>query len=61
MRYPGNEPVCPHCDGLDDGQLRKIRLRHKKEFAENANTGRLMFYIAGLVVVVMVIYFLKRG
>ena len=60
MRYPEHEAVCPHCDGLSDEQLRRIRLRHQNDLAGNSNLGRLLFYIAGLLLVVMVIYFLKQ-
>jgi len=59
MRYPEKEPVCPHCDGLTDQQLRRIRLRHNNQLAGNANLGRLFLYIAGLFVVGMVIFYLN--
>ncbi len=59
MRYPENEPVCPHCDGLTDDQVRRIRLRHASYLAGNANLGRLFLYLAGLIIVVMVILLLN--
>lgn len=60
LRYPESEPVCPHCDGLSEDQLRRIRLRHRDALAGNAGLGRLLLYIAGLVIVVMVIYALNN-
>jgi hypothetical protein len=60
MRYPEKEPVCPHCDGLTDQQVRKFRLRHNNHLAGNENTGRLLLYIAGLLVVGMVILLLNQ-
>lgn len=60
MRYPEKEPVCPHCDGLTDQQVRKFRLRHNNALVGNENMGRLLLYIAGLLVVGMVIYFLNK-
>jgi len=59
MRYPEKEAVCPHCDGLTDEQVRKFRLRHGNSLAGNANLGRLLLYVAGLLVVGMVIFFLN--
>jgi len=60
LRYPEQETVCPHCNGLTDEQVRKIRLRHQNEQVGVANLGRLLLYIAGLLVVVMVIVLLNR-
>ena len=59
LRYPKKEEVCPHCTGLTDQQVREIRARHQSELAGNANIGRLFFYIAGLLVVGMLIYMLN--
>jgi hypothetical protein len=60
LRYPENETACPHCDGLSEDQLRRIRIRHRDALAGNAGLGRLLLYIAGLVIVVMVIYALNN-
>jgi DTW domain-containing protein YfiP len=59
LRYPEKDPLCPYCDGLGDDQLRKIRLRHRNEFAENTNLGRLLLSIAALLIVAMVIFLLN--
>ena len=59
LRYPEKEAVCPHCDGLTDEQVRRVRLRHMNSLAGNENLGRLLMYIAGLALVVMVIYMLN--
>jgi len=59
LRYPEKAPVCPHCDGLSEEQLRRIRLRHSRQLAGNANLGRLFMYVAGLLVVGMVIFYLN--
>jgi hypothetical protein len=61
LRCPEKEPVCPHCDGLTDEQVRKFKLRHSNEFAGNANMGRLFLYVAGLLVVGMVIFMLNKS
>jgi threonine synthase len=61
LRYPEKEPVCPHCDGLTDQQVRKFKLRHNNELAGNANLGRLLLYVAGLLVVGMVIFMLNKS
>lgn len=60
LRYSKKEPVCPHCDGLSDDQVRRIRLRHAGLRGGSNGPGRLLLYIAGLVIVVMVIYVLKN-
>ena len=60
MRYPEKETVCPHCNGLTDEQVRKIRLRRLNSQFEGANLGRLLLYIAGLLVVGMVIFLLNN-
>lgn len=59
LRYPEKEPVCPHCHGLTDQQVRRIRLRHSNTLAGNTNIGRLLLYIAGLIIVGMVIFSLS--
>jgi len=60
LRYAEQEPVCPHCDGLTDQQVRRIKLRHKNTLVGDANIGRLFLYIAGLIVVGMVIFLLNK-
>lgn len=60
LRYPERELVCPHCDGLTDEQVRRVRLRHNQALAGNAGLGRLLLYIAGLIIVVMVIFALNN-
>jgi hypothetical protein len=60
LRYPEKEPVCPHCDGLSDEQVRRVRLRHRDALAGNGGLGRLLLYIAGLIIVVLVIYALRN-
>ena len=59
LRYPEKDSVCPHCDGLTDEQVRSVRMRHKSQLAANSNFGRLLLYIAGLVLVGMVIFALS--
>jgi hypothetical protein len=61
LRYPQADNECPHCHGLTDDQLLKIRLRHKSTLAGNENLGRLLFSVAGLLLVLMVIFYLNRG
>lgn len=61
LRYPREETSCPHCTGLTDDQVLKIRARHRRELAGNDDLGRLLFYAAGLLVVAMVIFFLNRS
>ena len=61
MRYPEKEAVCPHCDGLTDQQVHKFKLRHSNNLAGNANLGRLFLYVAGLLVVGMVIFLINKG
>lgn len=60
LRYPEKETVCPHCDGLSDDQVRRIRLRHQHQLADNSNIGRLLLYVAGLILVVIVILSLNN-
>jgi len=61
LRYPREDTDCPHCTGLTDTQVLKIKARHRKELAGNDNLGRLLLYIAGLIVVAMVIFMLNRS
>ena len=60
LRYPEKASVCPHCEGLTDDQVRRIRLRHQNSLAGHSSTGRLFMYIAGLIIVVLVIYMLNN-
>ena len=60
LRYAEQEPVCPHCNGLSDEQVRRIKLRHNNMLAGNENLGRLLMYIAGLIIVGMVIFMLNK-
>lgn len=59
LRYPRNEAACPHCSGLTDQQVLDVKARHEHEQAGNANLGRLFLYIAGLLVVGMLIFMLN--
>lgn len=59
LRYPRNDTVCPHCAGLTDQQVSDIKARHEREHAGNANLGRLLLYIAGLIFVGMLIFMLN--
>ena len=60
LSYPGSETVCPHCSGLTDQQVLDVKARHKREREGNADLGRLFLYIAGLLVVGMLIFLLNR-
>ena len=60
MRYPAVEGACPHCAGLSDEQLRSIRVKHGHKGGHDTDTGRLLIYIAGLAVVILVIYSLNQ-
>jgi len=60
MRYPEKDAVCPHCEGLTDDQVRRLKIRHNKHLAGSSNLGRLLMYIAGLLLVIMVMYMLRR-
>ena len=55
LRYPKNSAACTHCEGLSDEQVRMIKNRHKREMIANDQFGRLLLYIAGLFLVVLVI------
>ena len=59
LRYPKNDTVCPHCSGLTDQQVAEVKARREREHAGNANLGRLFLYIAGLLVVGMLIFLLN--
>lgn len=59
LRYPREQMNCPHCRGLTDEQVLKIRARHRRELMGNDQLGRLLFYIAGLLVVLLVIFSLS--
>ena len=60
LRYPEKDRACPHCSGLTDEQVRKVRLRHNNQLAAHSNLGRLLLYIAGLLIVGMVIFALHN-
>jgi hypothetical protein len=59
LRYAKGDTVCPHCSGLTDQQVVEIRARQEREHAGNANLGRLFLYIAGLLIVGMLILLLN--
>ena len=61
LRYPVEDASCPHCTGLIDSQVLKIKARHRQQLAGNENLGRLLLYIAGLIVVALVIFSLNRN
>ena len=61
MRYPRSKTNCPHCQGLTDEQVLRIRARHRGELAEREQLGRLLFYVVGLLIVLMVIYALNKN
>jgi uncharacterized membrane protein YvbJ len=58
LHYPKEDSECPHCTGLTDKQLWDIKKRHKDEMAWNKSLGQIFIYIAGLMLVILIIYFL---
>lgn len=61
LRYAASESACPHCSGLSDQQVLEIRARHRREQEGNANLGRLFLYIAGLLLVGLLIFTLGKS
>ena len=59
LRYPRNDTACPHCSGLTDQQVLHFKAKREREHRGNANLGRLFLYIAGLLVVGMLIALLN--
>jgi hypothetical protein len=53
LRYPKADAACPHCTGLTEREVQELKDRHEDERAGNANLGRLLLYIAGLLLVAM--------
>ena len=59
LRYPRGEQACSHCTGLSEGEVQALKEKYENEHAGNANLGRLFLYIAGLMVVGMLIVLLN--
>jgi len=55
LHYPARLTTCPHCAGLSDEQLKHIRAKHRAG-GGYAYLGRLVIYIAGLILTIIVIY-----
>ena len=60
LRYPQKESVCMHCTGLSDQEVEELKTRYKNEQKGNANLGRLLLYIAALILIGMIIFFLDE-
>ena len=55
LRYPQKESVCTHCTGLSEQDVQELMARYKNEQKGNANLGRLLLYIAALILIGMII------
>jgi hypothetical protein len=59
LRYPSDFATCTHCEGLTDEQVRAIKAKHKRQMIANDQLGRLLLYIAGLILIGIVILALQ--
>lgn len=50
LRYPRANPSCSHCTGLSDVEVDRLKQRHKREQAANAQLGRLLYLVAVVLV-----------
>lgn len=55
-----SEPACPHCSGLSDAEVEKLKQQYAAEGPAEKNLGWLFIYIAALILVAMLIFGLSR-
>lgn len=60
LDYLISEPVCPHCDGLSDRDVEKLKHEYEAEAPGERNLGWLFIYIAVLILVGLLIFGLSR-
>jgi hypothetical protein len=58
QRYPAADPVCPHCDGLSDIAVARLRKQVEEEHLAHAALGRLFLLLAAVLAVVMLLVLL---
>lgn len=60
LRYPLEQPGCPHCTGLSDAEVQRLRDHHKRQHAANAELGRVLLGAAALLIAGMAVLLLLR-
>lgn len=59
LRYPRKAPQCTHCSNLSDQQVKVLQQRYASYRAGDASLGRFFFYLAAVLIVIMVIASLR--
>ena len=60
LRYPRKVVACTHCTNLSNKEVEKLQERYDSYHEGNANFGRLLLYIAALLILIMIVGNLSR-
>lgn len=58
MRYDPRKGACPHCAGLDEQQLKRLREQQARTRAGNRSLGKAFLFTAGVLVLLLLSWLL---
>lgn len=60
LDYLISEPACPHCTGLSEREVERLKQQYEAEGPGERNLGWLFIYVAVLIAVGILIFGLSR-